>query len=260
MPNFAKIARPLHLLTCKGAEFRWTEECEAAFRSLKDKLTSTPVLAYPCFDKDFILETDASIMGLGAVLSQRQADGLPHPIAFASRALAPAEHNYGITDLETLAVVWALSHFHYYLYGHKVQVITDHTAVKAILDSPNPSGRHARWWTRVFGQGIKEVTIIHRAGKDNLAADALSRNPHEKPPSEGIGEDEVQVAVVNLSPNISAMLNLLPCRNPVSSELPTEQRKDHSLMTLIDYLQKGNKIQFFDHFNTLLNKQIVFVH
>ena len=92
--------------------------------------------------------------------------------------LAPAERNYGITDLETLAVVWALSHFHYYLYGHKVQVITDHTAVKAILDLPNPSGRHARWWIRVFGQGIKEVTIIHRAGKDNLAADALSRNPH----------------------------------------------------------------------------------
>ena len=58
-------------------------------------------------------------------------------------------------------------------------------------------------------------------------------------PSEGIGEDEVQVAVINSSPNISAMLNLLPCRNPVSSELPTEQRKDHSLMTLIDYLQKG---------------------
>ena len=65
VPNFAKIARPLHLLTCKGAEFRWTEECEAAFRSLKDKLTSTPVLAYPCFDEDFILKTDASIMGLG---------------------------------------------------------------------------------------------------------------------------------------------------------------------------------------------------
>ena len=155
MPNFAKIASPSHLLTCKGADFRWTEECEAAFRSLKDKLTSTPVLAYPCFDKDFILETDASVMKLGAVLSQHQADGLPHPIAFASHALAPAERNYRITDLKTLA----LSHFHYYLYGHKVQVITDHTAVKAILDSPNPSGRHARWWTRVFGQGIKEVII-----------------------------------------------------------------------------------------------------
>ena len=191
VPNFAKIAHPLHQLTCKGADFRWTKECEATFQLLKNKLVSTAVLAYPCFGKDFILETDASIMGLGAVLSQRQTDGLPHPIAFASRALAPAERNYGITDLETLAMIWALSHFHYYLYGHRVQVITDHTAVKAILGSPNPSGRHARWWTRVFGQGIQEVSIIHRADKDNLAADALSRSPHEKPPSEGIAEDKV---------------------------------------------------------------------
>ena len=168
---------------------------------------------------DFILETDTSIRGLGAILSQRQADGLPHPNVFASGALAPAERNYGINDLETLTVVWALSHFHYYLYGHRVQVITDHTAVKAILDSPNPLGRHARWWTRVFGQGIKEVTIIHRSGKDNLAADALSRNPHEKPPMQGIGEDKVQVAVISSSVDISTMLNLSSCNNPLSSEL-----------------------------------------
>ena len=128
------------------------------------------------------------------VLAQLQPDGFTHPIAYASRALSPSERNYGITDLETLAVVWALSHFHYYLYGHRVTVITDHTAVKAILDSPNPSGRHARWWTRVFGQGIKEVSIVHRAGKENVAADALSRSPCGESPVEGIGQEEVQVA------------------------------------------------------------------
>ena len=83
-------------------------------------------------------------MGLGAVLSKYQKDRLPHPITYATYALSPLESEYGITDLETLAVVWALSHFHYYLYRHKVKVITDHTANKAILDSPNPSGRHAR--------------------------------------------------------------------------------------------------------------------
>jgi len=105
---------------------------------------------------------DASAMELGAVLSQYQADGLPYTIAYAGHALSPSEHNYVIIDLETLAVVWTLFHFHYYLYGHKVRVITDHTAVKAILDLPNLSGRHARWWTRVFGQGI-ELSIIHRA-------------------------------------------------------------------------------------------------
>ena len=89
--------------------------------------------------------------------------------------------------METLAVVWALSHFHYYLYGHKVKVITDHTAIKAILDSPNPLARHARWWTRVFGQGI-ELSIIHRAGKENIVADALSCSPNGKLPIKGTGD------------------------------------------------------------------------
>ena len=81
--------------------------------------------------------------------------------------------------------------FHYYLYGHKVTVITDHTAVRAILDSPNPSGRHAHWWTRVFGQGIREVSIDHRSGRENVAADALSRSQCGESPVEGIGQEEV---------------------------------------------------------------------
>jgi len=238
VPQFAKIAHPLHQLTCKGTEFVWSQECETAFQQLKNNLVTTPVLAYPSFDKEFVLETDASAMGLGAVLSQYQADGLPHPIAYASRALSPSERNYGITDLETLAVVWALSHFHYYLYGHKVRIITDHTAVKAILDSPNPTGRHARWWTRVFGQGI-ELSIIHRAGKDNVAADALSRCPHGNPPNKGIGEDEVQVAIVSSSTENTSLLSQEPHSDPMSSELPMEQRKDPSIMVLIDYLLNG---------------------
>ena len=83
-------------------------------------------------------------MGLRVVLSQYQTDGLPQSVAYASRALSPSQSNYGITGLETLAMVCALSHFHYYLYGHNMTVITDHTIVKAILDLPNPSGRHAR--------------------------------------------------------------------------------------------------------------------
>jgi len=103
----------------------------------------------------FILETDASIKGLGAVLSQRQDDEKLHPIAFASRALNPQEKNYAITERETLAVVWVIiTHFHYYLYGHRVTVYTDHSAVKAVLETPNPSGKHARWWTRVYGRGV----------------------------------------------------------------------------------------------------------
>jgi len=156
---------PLYQLTCNGATSSWTEACHKAFEDLKTRLTEAPVLAYPSFDRDFILETDASLKGLGAVLSQRQDEKL-HPIAFASRALNPQEKNYAITELETLAVVWAITHFHYYLYGHRVTVYTDHPAVKAVLETPNPSGKHARWWTRVYGRGVKEVQIVYRAGRE----------------------------------------------------------------------------------------------
>jgi len=108
--NFAHIARPLHQLTCKGAPFTWSQECQTAFLDLKSRLTTVPVLAYPRFDRNFTLKTDASIQGLGAVLSQVQDDGRLHPVAYLSRALSESEKNYGITELETLAVVWALSH------------------------------------------------------------------------------------------------------------------------------------------------------
>ena len=155
IPLFAKIARPLHELTRNGADFAWNRECQAAFDNLAGKLVQSPVLAYPSFDKAFTLKTDASIEGIGAVLSQPQDDGQLHPVAYASRALSPQERNYAITELETLAVVWAISHFHSYLYGHSVTVFTDHTAMKAVLGTPNPSGKHAWWWTKVNGRGVK---------------------------------------------------------------------------------------------------------
>lgn len=116
-----------------------------------------PVLTYPNFEHSFILETDASMKGLGAVLSQKSDDGRSHPIAYTSRALAAPEKNYGISALETLAVVWAIQHFHAYLYGHEVVVVTDHSAVRAILEVLSPSGKHARWWLKVFASGVGKV-------------------------------------------------------------------------------------------------------
>ena len=185
--GFAKTAQPLHQLTAKNVPFQWSPECETAFVALKDKLVTPPVLAYPRFGEGFTLETDASISGLGAVLSQKQADGRLHPVAYASRALNPTEKNYSVTELETLAVVWGITHFHSYLYGGDVTVITDHSAVKPVLEAPNPAGKHARWWTRVHGTGIKSVKIVYRAGRENASADALSRSPVSLPPAHGIG-------------------------------------------------------------------------
>ena len=106
--NYAKIAHPLYALTKKGAIFHWTANCEVAFESLRSRLLAAPVLVYPNFSKDFTLETDASKIGLGAILSQYQEDNKLHPVAYASCSVSTAESNYAITNLETLAVVWAV--------------------------------------------------------------------------------------------------------------------------------------------------------
>ena len=236
--DFSKLAQPLHRLTRKDASFEWDSVCQNAFELLKQKLIEAPVLAYPSFDKDFTLETDASALGLGAILSQVQADGRLHPVAYASRALSPQEANYSITELETLAVVWAITYFHTYLYGHSVTVYTDHTAVKAVLETPNPSAKHARWWTRVYGEGVKNVKIVYRSGKTNLPADALSRSPQGAAPDRGPGQDEIQVSSV--TSDVTSLLQAEPAdseQQPTNNAYAQEQRQDETLREIILFLE-----------------------
>jgi len=197
------------------------------------------VLSYPSFDRDFILETNANAKGLGAILSQEQEDGQVHPVAYASRALSPSERNYSITEMETLAVVWAISHFQFYLYGRSVTVYTNHTAVKAVLEAPNPTGKHAHWWMKVHGQGIKEVRIVYRTGKSNIKADALSRSPHSLTPKEAT-ETEVQVTAVmdGNRDDITTLLQADPVDKPTTA-LQEDQRRDPDLLELVRYMEEG---------------------
>ena len=240
VPNYAKIAFPLHALTRKGALFQWTANCEVAFETLKTRLVTAPLFCYPDFDKDFVLETDASKQGLGAILSQYQVDHKLHPVAYASRSISSTEANYAITDLETLAVVWAVTHFRYYLYGHKVTIITDHAAVKAILGAPSLSGKHARWWSKVHGSGIKQVEIVHRSGKTNQHTDCLSRQPVWTAPTEDTADGEVQVAKISTQANtISDLLQMQPDKVDDSDTLSCEQLKDKELQPIILYLKDG---------------------
>ena len=242
IPHFARIAQPLHHLTSKDVPFAWSSEAESAFTALKAKLVTPPVLAYPRFGEDFTLETDASIQGLGAVLSQKQEDGKLHPIAYASRALSKPERNYSVTELETLAVVWVITHFRSHLYGGRVTVLTDHSAVKAVLLSPNPTGKHARWWAKVYGTGIQSVDITYRAGKENVSADALSRNPCDSALQHETAVEDTYVAKIVTSGEISELLQAKPVE-PVASEsvgdYGEEQLKDPHLREIIEFLDKG---------------------
>ena len=172
--SYAKVAKPLHNLTRKNTKFCWSKECQEAFEKLKNLLTSAPTLAFPDFEQPFILETDASGVGLGAVLAQRGQAGETRPIAFANRTLQGAEKRYSVTELEALGVVWAVKHFRHYIYGHHCTVITDHQPLRSLLNTPHPSGKLVRW-----GLALHEVNleIVYRPGCKNSAADALSRVP-----------------------------------------------------------------------------------
>ena len=174
------MALPLHNLTRKETKWNWTEDCQSTFKQLKRRLLTSPGLKYPDFEVDFVLETDASIQGLGVILSQPKEDSKLHLLAYASRSLSNTERNYSVTELETLGVVWAIHHFRAYLYGHNITAVTDHSAIKAILDKPNSSPKHARWWLKVFGSGISHLKILHRPGQENTGTDALCRNPLRK--------------------------------------------------------------------------------
>jgi hypothetical protein len=110
IPGFSEIAAPLHMLQRKGKEFIWEEAHQQAFDLIKEALINAPVMARIDFNLELYLYTDASKFGLGAILAQRHADG-EHVIAYAGRATHGAEPNYGATQLECVAVVWAVQHF-----------------------------------------------------------------------------------------------------------------------------------------------------
>src|SRR3954452_18435365 len=128
--NFSEMTRPITELFQKGVKYEWNKIREENFQKLKEKLTTTPVLAYPNFEKEFILYTDASGYALGAVLSQEDTNGKEHVIQYAARSLSKAEQVYSTTEQECLAVVWAINKFHHYIYGKKCRVVTDRSSLR----------------------------------------------------------------------------------------------------------------------------------
>jgi transposase InsO family protein len=168
--NFAQIAKPLHRLTEKTQGFQWTEQCDDAFRELKQRLTSAPILAFPDFSQTFILDTDASQTGIGAVLSQVQ-EGRERVVAYASRTLSKAERRYCVTRRE---VVTYVQHFQNYLLGRRFELRTDHGSLTWLQGFKEPEGQLARWLERLQEFDFK---IFHRRGKQHGNADALSRRP-----------------------------------------------------------------------------------
>lgn len=171
--NFSDIAAPLHALTKKNVQFSWSEGCQISFDALKKKLTEAPILALPCDNGDYVLDTDASDHGIGAVLSQIQ-DGKERVICYASRLYSAAEKRYCVTRKELLAVVYFVKNFRQYLLGRSFILRTDHSALQWLRRTPEPIGQQGRWLEILEEYNF---TVEHRPGAKHANADAMSRRP-----------------------------------------------------------------------------------
>ena len=171
--NFSQVAAPLHALTKKAQVFVWSQGCQSAFDELKLLLTTSPILALPRDDCQYIVDTDASDHGIGAVLSQMQ-EGEERVIVYASRLYSDAEKRYCVTRKELLAVVHFLKQFSQYLLGNHFLVRTDHAALQWLRRTPQPIGQQGRWL-----EILEEFnfTVQHRPGRLHVNADAMSRRP-----------------------------------------------------------------------------------
>lgn len=171
--DFSSITEPLTSLLKKRKKWEWPVKAQVAFDTLKKRLTEAPILTCPDFSKPFVIQTDASNVGLGAVLLQLDSNE-ERVIAYASRSLNQAEKNYSTTERECLAVVFAVEKFRPYVDGYNFKIITDHYSLIWLYSLKEPKGRLARWIMKLQSYNFE---ITHRPGKENLLADSLSRFP-----------------------------------------------------------------------------------
>ena len=169
--NFSNIAAPLYQLTKKNAKFIWTSVCETAFQKLVELLSSAPILSFPTREDPFILDTDASLFGVGGVLSQIQ-NGEERVIAYGSKALSSSQRNYCTTMRELLAVVLFIHEFHHFLWGRHFTLRTDHASLTWLVNFKEPTGMLARWMSIL---GNYDFLIEHRKGVLHGNADGMSR-------------------------------------------------------------------------------------
>lgn len=167
--HFGIIAKPLTNLLRKGVHFLWTTVEETAFQTLKHSLVTAPVLALPNFQENFVIETDASDYGIGAVLMQSG-----HPLAFVSRALGPRNQTLSVYEKEFLAILLAVEQWRSYLQLREFVIQIDQRALVNLTEQRLHTAWQQKALTKLMGLDYK---IIYKKGSENGAADALSRRP-----------------------------------------------------------------------------------
>ncbi|KAL1446934.1 hypothetical protein WDU94_009845 [Cyamophila willieti] len=232
--DLASLLHPLNNLLRKGEKFHWTDQCEKSFQKVKEQISNDNVLVHYNPDLPVTLATDASPVGLGAVLSHRYDDGTERPIAFASRSLTKCERNYSQIDREATGIYWGIKKFFQYLYGRKFILITDNKPLTTIFNPCKMLPTLAA--TRMFHYALFlsgfDYSIEYKRTSDHGNADFLSRFPFETPDMNEKDETyRYQTNQINVFNSISFQ------------KIQEETKRDTELSNIVEALANGNSLQ-----------------
>lgn len=247
LKGFSQKAAPLYALVASDA-WEWSEDCDRAFRELKDDLASAPLLYHPLPDCPYIIDCDASAVGWGAVLQQQlPSEPSPRIIAYAGRVFTSAERKWSATELEAMAVICSLEEFREYILGRQCVVRSDHGSLRWLQAARK--GRLARWALR-----LQEFDFVleHRRGSKQAHVDALSRMAGQ-PRDGGTGElwcrasstaDRIFPDYAFASTAISSHTDIqkpLPLRDQSSARAVQEQRADDECRAVVRAIRTGDE-------------------
>lgn len=246
VPQFSRIARPLQNMLRKDVKFDFNQNCLDAFVELKNRLMAVPVLAIYSPSKITELHTDASSLGFGAALLQKQEDGKFHPIAYFSKSTTDAESRYHSFELETLAIIYALQRFRVYLEGIPFKIITDCNSLAMTLERKHIN-RVSRWALELENYNY---TIQHRSGSSMGHVDALSRCYDARESTTKGKSESIQQQQQNLDgrgrgemiheENIVAMVD----NDDIDFRLQITQNRDPNITKIRSRLENGEMDNF----------------
>lgn len=275
--NLGKIAAPIYSLQKSENKFFWSNECQTAFETLKQKLTTALVLVMPDPDKEFHIRCDASGGALGAEIGQLDENGQFHPMAFASRTLSATEQKYTVSEKEALAIVWSVKYFKTYIYNKTVVISTDHQPLTTYKEIGCPDGRLKKLLLKIIDL---DYDLRFKPGRENNMADLLSRLKSAKPEKEQMDDNEIGLFINNLfttsnqsvSNQHSTKLSNGTCLNGsfnsnATNQVTSDMEAIHSVNTIqIEYNQPNWVVEqkLDSDLNQIINlikaKQIVFAN
>lgn len=266
IPDYSTIAAPINELRKKNSKFNWTQQCEYSFQKLKEIICSPPVLKIPDVNSQFELYTDASELGCGGVLMQKDNTGVSKPVGYFSKKFTESERNLSVYQKEALAVVLSFNKFESYLEHREFKLFTDNSALSYVLKHYRKINKLGRWCAIILKF---KFIVYHVKGKDNQLADFLSRNFVPEECNIQVIEVE-EINSLNSQSKFKAQSKLDRCTNlrvkhnvnvlnefPVAfSKLTELQRSDETCRKIIDSVNnKTNKCNFYLKNSVLMFKK-----